>query len=85
MLRLAVVPALREAVVPVLRVAVDLLSEEFEVEVVVVLRLAWARSSGAAAAREKTRTLASAILNVVLIALKILMVSDSLVQVVLFR
>ena len=41
MLRLAVVPALREAVVPVLRVAVDLVSEELELEVVVVLRLAW--------------------------------------------
>jgi hypothetical protein len=52
-----------------LAVALDLLSEELEVEVVVVLRLAWALSSGAAAARVKTRTLASAILNVVLMAL----------------
>lgn len=85
-LRVAVEVLWRVVEVPALRVAVaDLLSEELEVEVVVVLRLAWARSSGAAAAREKTRTLASAILNVVLIALKILMVSDSLVQVVLFR
>jgi hypothetical protein len=79
--RLAVVPALRVAVdvlleaveleeaALLLAVALDLLSEELEVEVVVVLRLAWALSSGAAAARVKTRTLASAILNVVLMAL----------------
>ena len=76
------VPALRVAVFVLLEaveleeaelllaVAVDLLSEELEVEeVVVVLRLAGAFSSGAAAARVKTRTLASAILNVVLMAL----------------